>query len=70
MCYVATSASRSLKANRLADTFTYRVTDYNDDGLISNEATVTVIIDCERGAIKANPDYASTPEDQPVTLEH
>ena len=48
------------------DSFKYNVIDSQDDNLVSNEATVTVIIECNRGPIKANPDEETTNEDEPV----
>ena len=50
------------------DTFTYTVIDYLDDNLVSNEATVTIIVDCARGDIQANDDYEETDEDEEVTV--
>ena len=40
----------------IEDTFKYNIIDSDDDQLVSNEATVTVIIECNRGKIKAYPD--------------
>ncbi len=49
------------------DTFTYTVLD--DDGEISNEATVTVTVTELNDAPVANDDTATTPEDTPVTID-
>ena len=46
------------------DTFTYTVQD--DDGAISNIATVTVTVTAVNDAPVANDDAASTDEDTPV----
>ncbi len=49
------------------DTFTYTVLD--DDGEISNEATVTVTVTELNDAPIANDDTATTPEETPVTID-
>ena len=50
----------------IEDTFEYNVVDSNDDELVSNDATVTVIIECNRGPIYATPDERTTNEDVPI----
>ena len=50
----------------IMDTFACTVIDYNDDELVSNKATVIIVITCERGEVKANPDEYVTNEDESI----
>ncbi|MBU3123419.1 tandem-95 repeat protein, partial [Sinomicrobium sp. 2019215] len=49
------------------DSFTYTVKD--DEGYISNEATVTITIGGDNGGLMANDDSAVTPLDTPVDID-